>query len=186
MRFFGRAAVACYDPDTPAVGLEMAPMQHILQPLALVGRLGMQASAAPSQTAEEAAVKAAVQSFVDAWNRHDMEAFAAVFTEDADFVNVRGTRWIGRSAIREGHAAAHATIFKNSQLRILELSVRFLKPDVAVARWACELTGQTTPAGESVPARKAIPTFVMTKTQDRWLIVVAQNTDIVPAARPPQ
>jgi hypothetical protein len=27
---------------------------------------------------------------------------------------------------------------------------------------------------------------VMTKTQDRWLIVVAQNTDIVPAARPPQ
>jgi uncharacterized protein (TIGR02246 family) len=95
----------------------------------------MQASAAPSQTAEEAAVRAAVQSFVDAWNRHDLEAFAALFTEDADFVNVRGTRWIGRSAIREGHAATHATIFKNSQLRILELSVRFLKPDVAVARW---------------------------------------------------
>ena len=163
-------------------------MQHILQPLALVGLLGlgMQASAAPSQSAEEAAVKAAVQSFVDAWNRRDMEAFAALFTEDADFVNVRGTRWIGRSAIRAGHAAAHATIFKNSQLRILELSVRFLKPDVAVARWACELSGQTTPAGESVPARKAIHTFVMTKTQERWLIVVAQNTDIVPAARPPQ
>ncbi len=164
-------------------------MQHILPPLALIGLLGiagMQASAAPSQNAEEAAVKAAVQSFVDAWNQHDMAAFAALFSEDADFVNVRGTRWVGRSAIREGHAAAHATIFKNSQLRILELSVRLLKPDVAVARWACELTGQTTPAGESVPPRRAIPTFVMTKTQGRWLIVVAQNTDIVPAVRPPQ
>jgi uncharacterized protein (TIGR02246 family) len=145
----------------------------------------MQASAAPSQSAEEAAVKAAVQSFVDAWNQHDMDAFGALFTEDADFVNVRGTRWIGRSAIGEGHAATHATIFKSTQLRILELSVRFLKPDVAVARWACELTGETTPAGESVPPRKAIPTFVMMKTQDRWLIVVAQNTDIVPAVRAP-
>ncbi len=131
-------------------------------------------------------MKAAVQSFVDAWNQHDMDALAALFTEDADFVNVRGTRWVGRSAIREGHAAAHATIFKNSQLGILELSVRFLKPDVAVARWACELTGQTTPAGEAVPPRRAIPTFVMTKTHDRWLIVVGQNTDIVPTVRPPQ
>jgi uncharacterized protein (TIGR02246 family) len=166
-------------------------MQHILRPLTLLGLLGMgvaglQASAAPSQPAEEAAVKAVVQSFVNAWNQHDMDALAGLFTEEADFVNVRGTRWIGRSAIREGHAAAHATILKNSQLRILELSVRFLKPDVAVARWACELTGQTTAAGESEPPRKAIPTFVMTKLQDRWLIVVAQNTDIVPAIRPPQ
>jgi hypothetical protein len=51
---------------------------------------------------------------VDAWNRHDAKAFAAVFAEDADFTNWRGTGVSGRSNIEEFHAPMFATIFKNS------------------------------------------------------------------------
>ncbi len=51
------------------------------------------------QDREKTAVIAVVQHFVDAWNLHDMDAFASLFPEDADFVNVIGQRWIGPEAI---------------------------------------------------------------------------------------
>jgi uncharacterized protein (TIGR02246 family) len=128
---------------------------------------------------DEAGVGAVVRGFEEAWNRHDMDAFARLFAEDADFVNVIGARWIGRPAIKEAHQATHATMFKNSHLKIGETSVRFLKPDVAVARSVWELQGHTNPAGEAQAPRRGILTNVLVKREPGWQIVVAQNTDIV-------
>jgi uncharacterized protein (TIGR02246 family) len=131
----------------------------------------------------EDAIVAVVQRIIEAWNRHDMDAFAKLFTDDADFVNVRGMRWIGRHAIREAHAASHATIFKNSQLGLRESSVRFLRPDIAVARSVTEVTGQINASGETSPPRSAMLTLVMVNVENKWMIAVAQNTDIVPTSR---
>jgi uncharacterized protein (TIGR02246 family) len=75
-----------------------------------------------------------VRGFEDAWNRHDMDAFAMLFSNDADFANVIGMRWVGRGAIKQHHAASHATIFRSSILKIGETTRRFLKADVATAR----------------------------------------------------
>jgi uncharacterized protein (TIGR02246 family) len=127
---------------------------------------------------QEAAVVAVAQKFVDAWNRHDMDAFASVFSTDADFVNVIGQRWIGRDAIREAHAANHATIFKTSQLAMQDVSVRFLNPDVAVLRCTAKLSGQVDRSGNIVPTRYTLLTFVLVKAGGNWSIDVAQNTDI--------
>ncbi|MGK9232137.1 SgcJ/EcaC family oxidoreductase [Inquilinus limosus] len=48
-------------------------------------------------------------AFIAAWNRHDMAALAALFAEDADFVNVVGLWWRSRAEIEAAHAATHAT-----------------------------------------------------------------------------
>jgi uncharacterized protein (TIGR02246 family) len=130
-------------------------------------------------TQDETAVRSLVRGLEDAWNHHDMDAFARPFADDADFVNVIGARWIGRPAIKEAHQASHATIFKNSHLRVGETSVRFLTPDVAVARSLWNLEGHTNPTGEPQPPRTGILTHVLLKQQDGWHIVVTQNTDIV-------
>jgi uncharacterized protein (TIGR02246 family) len=143
------------------------------------GAQGFPVAAAPA--ADEQAVTAVIRAFEEAWNRHDMDSFASLFLDDADFVNVLGSRWIGRTAIREAHAATHATIFKHSRLHMKETSVRFLKPDVAVARSLWDLTGHSTPTGEIAPPRKGILTNVLMKEKGRWRIVVSQNTDVVPA-----
>lgn len=129
---------------------------------------------------DEAAVKAVLSGFEDAWNSHDMDAFGRLFSEDADFVNVRGTRWIGRPAIQEAHTASHAAQFKNSRLRIGETTLRFPMPEVAVARSLWDLEGHTTPTGEPQPARKGILTNVLAKGPAGWKVVSSQNTDIVP------
>jgi len=136
------------------------------------------------QHQEETAVIAIAQSFIGAWNRHDMDAFAAIFSSDADFVNVVGQRWIGRDAIREAHAANHATIFKSSQLSMQEVSVRFLKSDVAVLRCITKLSGQVDRSGQIMPVRYTMLTFVLIKAGGKWSIDVAQNTDINTAISP--
>ena len=65
------------------------------------------AYAAPS---DEEAVRKVVNEFPEAWNRHDMNAFGALFAPDADFVNVVGVRWKGREAIQMNHAFVHGEI----------------------------------------------------------------------------
>jgi len=135
-------------------------------------------AAASTDTGDKAAVIDVLNHFVDAWNRHDMNALASVFSEDADFVNVIGQRWIGRKAIKEAHAANHETIFKQSQLTVEESSVSFLTPRIAVLRAITKLSGELDRAGHTGPPRFSLPTFVMKKSDRKWLVVIAQNTDI--------
>ena len=128
---------------------------------------------------DEMAVRAVVNGFEDAWNKHDMDAFANLFTSDADFVNVVGMRWVGREPIKQAHIASHSKWFKTSTLLIGDTTIKFLKPDVAVARSQWALTGALSPNGEPAPPRKGILTNVLVKTAGQWLIAVTQNTDIV-------
>lgn len=129
---------------------------------------------------EEQAVKAVQIVFQESWNQHDMEKLASLFADDADFVNVLGMRWVGRAAIKEAHIQTHNSIFKKSRLTINETNVRFVKPDVAVTRSFWNLVGHTTPTGEPGPPRKGIVTNVLVKQNDKWEIIVTQNTDIAP------
>jgi len=127
---------------------------------------------------DEVGVNAVVHGFEDAWNRHDMDAFAALFATDADFVNVIGMRWVGRDAIKQHHAASHATYFKSSTLKIGNTTVRFLKGEVATSRSVWTLSGITSETGLLAPSRTGILTHVLERIDGHWLIVLTQNTDI--------
>ena len=59
---------------------------------------------------DEEAVRIAVNRFAEAWNRHDLDAFGALFAVHADFVNVTGQLWRGRKEIQIRHAYTHGTI----------------------------------------------------------------------------
>jgi uncharacterized protein (TIGR02246 family) len=84
----------------------------------------------------------------DAFNDKDADAFAALFTEDAEFVNVFGARMRGRAGIAEGHRRVFATTLVGSTLALEELDVLPLGDDVAVchARWRRGRTADATPA----------------------------------------
>jgi uncharacterized protein (TIGR02246 family) len=134
--------------------------------------------AAGNQINDELGVNAVVRGFEDAWNRHDMDAFAMLFSTDADFVNVVGMRWVGRDAIKQHHAASHATIFRSSTLKIGDTTVHFLKADVATARSIWTLSGITSETGQIAPTRTGILTHVLERIDGHWVIVLTQNTDI--------
>jgi uncharacterized protein (TIGR02246 family) len=130
-------------------------------------------------TQDEASVSAVVDRFVQAWNDHDIRAFAALFAEDAEFVNAIGLHWHGRAQIAAAQANNHATIFKESRLDNVRVRQRFLKPDVAVVHATWDLVGQRRRDGQAVPPRAGLITMVLTKEGDAWPIAVFQNTDIV-------
>jgi uncharacterized protein (TIGR02246 family) len=114
-----------------------------------------------------------------AWNRHDAKAYAELFTEDGDVVNVVGWWWQGRAEIESKLTAAFAFVFRDSTLTITEVKVRFLAPEIAVAHVRWTMTGAKTPPGIPEP-RQGIQTQVLRKTAGRWQIAAFQNTNAVP------
>jgi uncharacterized protein (TIGR02246 family) len=138
----------------------------------------------PIHSAEaKSKVETVLAALRESWNRHDMVAFAAQFTQDADFVNVIGMHERGRSAIEALHIAIHKTMFRNSQLRTLGQSVRFLTPQVAVAHVDWEMTGHESPEVEGWTLRairKGVLTAVLVAESDNWRITALHNTDTVP------
>lgn len=123
------------------------------------------------------------QGFRDAWNRMDADALAALFTEDADFVNVVGMWWRNRRQIRFNHAYGFRRIFAGSVMSIDRLAVRELG-DVAVVHVDARVRGQTAPDGRPAGDRLAHLSFVVARQPGGgWLAVSAQNTDRVPGAQ---
>jgi uncharacterized protein (TIGR02246 family) len=123
------------------------------------------------EKSEEQAVRKAVADFAEAINRGDAKAFAALFTDDADFVVITGEYLKGRNEIVTYHSRLFAGGFQGSHLDVTSVAIRFLRPDVAVAQVA---TKRTENGGKEM--RTSFPMFVLTKQSQSWLIAAAQNT----------
>ncbi|MFO6464544.1 YybH family protein [Jannaschia sp. KMU-145] len=120
-------------------------------------------------------------AFVAAWMARDGAGLAALFTEDADFVNVVGIWWEDRAAIARAHAHALGSFFAETRLAPGRIKIRELG-DVAVIHARMSLSGQRLPDGGVAGARTTILTFVLARRTDGWTCVSAQNTDVVPGA----
>jgi uncharacterized protein (TIGR02246 family) len=115
---------------------------------------------------------------VDAWNKHDMRAFAGLFHEDAAFVNVAGAYLHGRGEIERTHAVAHAGPFRDSNLTAWPQDARSVGPDVIIAHVRSELRGDDRAPGGT---RQAIMTLVIERRGSHWKIVTAHNTNVLAA-----
>jgi len=132
---------------------------------------------------DEHAIREVMDRFMDAWSRHDAKSFAAVFSEDADFTNVRGSGATGRAKIEAFHAPVFATIFSKSHQEYTDIKTRFLRPDIAAVDVRWKMTGAMDPQGNPRPEREGLLNFVMVKNDARWQIVVMHNLET--SARPP-
>lgn len=128
--------------------------------------------------------KSIISRFQQAWNTHDADALAALFVEDADFVNVTGLWWTTRNRIRQAHDYGFTNIFGASEMTVGRTEVRMLGADHAVVHARVTVTGQNTAAGDTAGERRTVFSFVVSKFWDDqgpyWLAVAAQNTDVVP------
>jgi uncharacterized protein (TIGR02246 family) len=119
--------------------------------------------------------------FAEAWNRRDPDSLAALFEDEAEFVNVTGLWWHDRPSIRKAHAYGLERIFNASTLSIDETRVKQLSHDVAVVHARMTLSGQT-PIGKIARpgSRTNVFSFVARRAGDGWLCASAHNTDVVP------
>jgi len=132
---------------------------------------------------DQSAIESVIAQFGDAWNRHDAHSFAALFAEDADFTNWRGTHARGRKAVEEFHAPLFSSaMFRDSRQTCRLRNIRFLKPDVAIADIDWEMTGVITVEGADRSPRRGLVDWAMVKTNGRWRISVMHNTDFTSQA----
>lgn len=125
---------------------------------------------------DETAVRNLVTAFNNAFNAHDAKAFAATFAEDADFTNWRGTSVRGRAKIEEFHVPVLTVRYKNGSQKVIDSTIRFIRPDVAVVNVRSEVTGGTTPDGKTDPLlRFSLNWTVAKEASGQWLIKVMHN-----------
>ena len=162
---------------------------HIQLGLVFLLLTGVGAGMASAAERDEEAVRVAVSRFAEAWNRHDMDAFGALFTPDADFVNVTGQLWKGRQEIQRRHAYTHGAIsreavteaatanygiFKSSTYQFDRIDVRILRANLAIAHGAWTMRGD----GRTAEPRHGMMTFTIIRDGDNWLYEAVQNTEI--------
>jgi uncharacterized protein (TIGR02246 family) len=129
---------------------------------------------------DRAAIDAVATALETAWNNGDGDAFAAPFTEDADFVNIRAEFHHGRAAIAGGHLGIFRSIYAGSRNQYSVRSARLLQTDVAVAHVDALLD---VPAGSLAGQHRALFSMVLVRDGSGWKIASFHNTLQPPPGR---
>jgi uncharacterized protein (TIGR02246 family) len=155
-----------------------------LQALFLLLNVSIYSDAFAANVSDEKLIRDVEKRWEEAWNRHDMKAGAALFTEDADFINVNGWYWKGRDEIEKNHAVLHAGMFKDSKFKALNTDIRFYTPEIALTHVKWEIGGDKNPDGTLREPREGLFTQVLIKTNGQWFISAWHNTNILLSAAP--
>src|SRR3954452_11468248 len=143
----------------------------ILPPMAVVG------GEPAAQSADETAVRAVVQKYVDAREAKDPKAIEPLFTEDADQLVSDGTWRRGRKTLVRGMLESSR---RNPARRsITVVSVRFLSPEVAL------VDGRYIQKGAKGDKDREMWTAITLKrVAGGWRIAAIRN--MLPSAPPPR
>lgn len=116
-------------------------------------------------------------AFAAAWNAHDMAMLAALFHDDARFVNRFGHYVCGVEAIVALHRPIHETIYRDSTLANELIDVVLLGEDNAIVHfWSRLAAGAAHPAGPHQV--DTILQAVLTRGEGGWLIRAAENVTL--------
>ena len=151
--------------------------------------LGLAIASAQSQSigswADEEAIRKVVIEMTEGFNAHDAKASTSMYTADADLITVRGERFRGTAEFEKGLAAIFASRAREAKLRTLNVSVRFVRPDVALAHVTNELSGLIAPDGQRPPPHQELSLRVFVKEGQNWRVAAFHNTLVQAFGSPP-
>jgi uncharacterized protein (TIGR02246 family) len=148
-------------------------------------------AAMPQPSPDEIAIRNIIQEEITAWNAGDAAAYSRHFSEDGTFTNIRGQFFTGRQAFIDRHDYVFKGQFHGSTLKQDIVSLKFVRPDVAVVEVLTSVTGiQKLSPGTNTDDKGRLRTRllqVIAKDGNEWKIVSYHNTDVksdVPAPDP--
>ncbi len=127
------------------INLKLCLVATLLPPVLLMG--DQTANGVPASD-DEAGVRKAIASYVEAFNKGDAAAVAAHWAETGEWIDPEGAPIQGRDAILVEMKAYFAGDSK-PQIELLDLSVQFLAPSVAVEQGTALVTRPGETASES-------------------------------------
>ena len=128
----------------------------------------------------EATPQGLVDAFATALNSADAEALGALFSEDAEFVNILGMRMHRREGIVDGHAWALAGPLRGRQVRFDSVDELAVTDDVVVLHGHCVRQRRPDAPVEGLPDGTSVLAFVTRRAAGGWEIVAATNVTEAP------
>jgi uncharacterized protein (TIGR02246 family) len=131
---------------------------------------------AASQTANEAAVRATAKAFVEAFNRGDADAVAAMFTAYASVADDEGQILRGQTAIRDEYARIFKT-YPGAKIVVAVKSIEFPTPEMAIEDGVSQISAAPGgyPVGPPVMSRY---TVCHVRTGGKWLMASVREAKV--------
>jgi uncharacterized protein (TIGR02246 family) len=136
--------------------------------------------------ADEKEIRQVITEMTEGFNRHDGRAASRMYLPNARLVTVRAEIMDGQAAIEKGLTSIFETRARNAAHRTLDVTIRFVRPDVALAHVTNELTGLVAPDGQPLPSHQELSLRVFIKQDRRWQVAAFHNTMIRPFASAPR
>lgn len=120
-----------------------------------------------------------------AWNANDSATYAAEYTEDADFINIRGQLFTGKPAIQQQHAMIFAGPFKASTISIVLRKFTLISDKAALVDTDQTVTNfKGMPPGIVATAAGTLVThfkyLAVQQADGSWKFAAGQNTSQLP------
>jgi uncharacterized protein (TIGR02246 family) len=133
-------------------------------------------------TDDTMAITALFERACAAWTAGDAHAYGECFTADSDYVSYDGAWARGRASMVDAHDRLFRGVLAGSALVGGIESVRFVRPDVAVAH----ATGSVLmPWHSKLPKRRlSRQTLVAVRTDDGWRFTALHNNRVRPVRIP--
>ncbi len=132
----------------------------------------------------EAGVTRIAAAWDAAWNAGDADAIAALFVDDAEFINGRGQIAQGAATIYANHVVVLAGVFKGSRMHGSIRGLVFLSGTTAVLDVDSELTGFSALPPGTVATEPGVVrgrlNRVVVKRGGVWRILQMQVTNVAP------
>lgn len=131
---------------------------------------------------DEQAIRALTRYLEEAWNRGDGFSYAALFTEDCDYIAFDGAHLTGRPANAKHHDILFDSVLYGSRLRLTGVTVRFITSELALmhADGSVSMPWQSPDA----PKRRSLHTYVVVRNDDGWRIAAFQSARVRPLSVP--
>jgi len=143
--------------------------------------LGLAAPLGAQNARDESAIRTIVENETATWNKGDAVGYSRDFARGGTFTNIRGQYFEGYDAFLKQHQVIFDGIFKNSTLEQDIVSLKFIRPDVAVVETLTSVTSKQSPPGVATDANGTFHTRllqIVAKERGEWKIVAYHNTDL--------
>ena len=124
------------------------------------------------------AINSLANNWAKYWNEHNADSMATLLTEDVDFINVAGVWTRNKEELIKQTRERHEGMFKNAVWKSDSVSIKYVKPDLAIVHVGWSLKGDLNPDGSPRQPRSGLFTWVVVKQKNKWLILSAHNVNI--------
>ena len=114
----------------------------------------------------------------EGFNKHDAAAASRMYTADADFTNVAGMQAKGIVEIEKFLASGFQSRLKTATQKTMNVTIRFIRSDVAIAHVTNQISGFLNPDGSVEPPHDEISMRVFRKDDGIWRVSAFHNTTV--------